>query len=144
MTGDIPNPCICGLCTGVVMGDTALPVLGLTGDNALSDPMSYWPDVCGGRGDRWSTVIFGGYADLGLLVADKFHGSRDLCGLDPMGLPNPPVEFAILMVALAVRLKASRQASAGGHFSMRSVNTDVAARMVKSTSSRDYESSPGQ
>lgn len=49
--------------------------------------------------------------------------------------PKPPVELAILIVALAVRSKASRHASAGGHFSMRSVRTEVAAKMVKSTSS---------
>lgn len=49
--------------------------------------------------------------------------------------PNPPVELAILMVARAVRSMASRQASAGGHFSLSSVKTDVAARTVKSTSS---------
>jgi len=41
----------------------------------------------------------------------------------------------ILIVALAMRSKASRQASAGGHLSMRSVRTDVAARTVRSTSS---------
>ena len=39
------------------------------------------------------------------------------------------------MVALLMRTKASRQASAGGHFSIRSERTDVAMRMVKSTSS---------
>ncbi len=43
--------------------------------------------------------------------------------------------FAILTVALAVLSKASRHASAGGHLSMRSVKTDVAASIVKSTSS---------
>lgn len=49
--------------------------------------------------------------------------------------PKPPVELAILMVALAVRSKASRQASAGGHLSIKSEKTDVAANIVKSTSS---------
>ncbi len=48
------------------------------------------------------------------------------------------VETHILTVALLIRSKASRQASAGGHFSMRSPRTDVAARTVKSTSSRVY------
>lgn len=52
--------------------------------------------------------------------------------------PNPPVELAIRIVAFAVRSMASRQASAGGHFSLRSVKTDVAARTVKSTSSMVY------
>lgn len=46
------------------------------------------------------------------------------------------VETHILTVALLMRSKASRQASAGGHFSMRSPKTEVAARTVKSTSSR--------
>ena len=46
------------------------------------------------------------------------------------------VETHILTVALLMRSKASRQASAGGHLSMRSPRTEVAARTVKSTSSR--------
>jgi hypothetical protein len=41
------------------------------------------------------------------------------------------------MVALLIRSNASRHASAGGHLSIRSPNTDVAARTVKSTSSSD-------
>lgn len=49
--------------------------------------------------------------------------------------PKPPVELAIRMVALAVRSMASRHASAGGHLSIRSAKTEVAARTVKSTSS---------
>jgi hypothetical protein len=62
---------------------------------------------------------------------------RRLCPWDWPGstCPKPPVELAILMVALAVRSKASRHASAGGHFSIRSVKTEVAASIVKSTSS---------
>jgi hypothetical protein len=39
------------------------------------------------------------------------------------------------MVALLIRTNASRQASAGGHFSARSPSTDVAERTLKSTSS---------
>jgi len=45
------------------------------------------------------------------------------------------VDMHICTVALDMRSNASRQASAGGHFSMRSPRTDVAARIVKSTSS---------
>lgn len=41
----------------------------------------------------------------------------------------------ICTVALDILSNASRQASAGGHLSTRSPNTDVAARIVKSTSS---------
>lgn len=41
----------------------------------------------------------------------------------------------ICTVALDIRSNASRQASAGGHLSTRSPRTDVAARIVKSTSS---------
>lgn len=41
----------------------------------------------------------------------------------------------ICTVALDMRSNASRQASAGGHLSTRSPRTDVAARIVKSTSS---------
>lgn len=48
------------------------------------------------------------------------------------------VETHILTVALLMRSKASRQASAGGHLSIRSPRTEVAARIVKSTSSRVY------
>lgn len=43
----------------------------------------------------------------------------------------------IWMVALLIRSKASRHASAGGHLSIRSPRTEVAANTVKSTSSRD-------
>lgn len=53
--------------------------------------------------------------------------------------PKPPLELAILMVAFAVRSNASRQVSAGGHLSIMSVNTDFAAKTVKSTSSIDCE-----
>lgn len=49
--------------------------------------------------------------------------------------PKPPLWLAILTVAFAVRSKASRQASAGGHLSIMSVKTDLAASIVKSTSS---------
>lgn len=49
--------------------------------------------------------------------------------------PKPVVDMHMLMVALAMRVKASRQASAGGQLTMRSVRTEVAARIVKSTSS---------
>jgi len=49
--------------------------------------------------------------------------------------PKPVVDMHICTVALDMRSKASRQASAGGHFSMRSPRTEVAARIVKSTSS---------
>ena len=48
---------------------------------------------------------------------------------------KPVVDIHIWTVALDMRLKASRQASAGGHFSIRSLRTDVAANIVKSTSS---------
>jgi hypothetical protein len=44
----------------------------------------------------------------------------------------------IWTVALDMRSKASRHASAGGHFSIRSPRTEVAARIVKSTSSMVY------
>jgi len=50
--------------------------------------------------------------------------------------PKPVVERHIWTVALLMRSKASRQASAGGHLSTRSPRTKVAARTVKSTSSR--------
>lgn len=50
--------------------------------------------------------------------------------------PNPGVDMHIWTVALLMRSKASRHASAGGHFSIRSPRTDVAARTVKSKSSR--------
>ena len=53
-------------------------------------------------------------------------------------LPKPVVLLHIFTVALAIRSNASRQASAGGHLSMRSVSTEVAARIVKSTSSKSY------
>ena len=55
---------------------------------------------------------------------------RSACG------PNPVVVMHIWMVALLILSKASRHASAGGHFSIRSPKTDVAASTVKSTSSR--------
>ena len=51
---------------------------------------------------------------------------------------KPVVDMHIWTVALDIRSNASRQASAGGHFSMRSPRTDVAARIVKSTSSIVY------
>lgn len=51
---------------------------------------------------------------------------------------KPVVDMHICTVALDIRSKASRQASAGGHFSIRSPRTDVAARIVKSTSSIVY------
>lgn len=50
--------------------------------------------------------------------------------------PKPVVDMHIVIVALAIRVKASLQASAGGQFDMRSVRTEVAASIVKSTSSR--------
>jgi len=49
--------------------------------------------------------------------------------------PKPVVDMHIVIVAFAIRVKASRQASAGGQLDIRSVKTDVAARIVKSTSS---------
>src|ERR1700722_11176526 len=52
--------------------------------------------------------------------------------------PKPVVDMHIWIVALLMRSKASRHASAGGHFSIRSPSTDVAARTVKSTSSNDF------
>lgn len=51
---------------------------------------------------------------------------------------KPVVDMHIWTVALDMRSKASRHASAGGHFSIRSPRTEVAARMVKSTSSMVY------
>ena len=51
--------------------------------------------------------------------------------------PKPVVDMHIWMVALLMRSKASRHASAGGHLSMRSPRTEVAASTVKSTSSKD-------
>lgn len=50
--------------------------------------------------------------------------------------PNPVVERHIWTVALLMRSNASRHASAGGHLCIRSPRTEVAARTVKSTSSR--------
>ena len=50
--------------------------------------------------------------------------------------PKPVVDMHIWTVALLIRWKASRHASAGGHFSIKSSSTEVAARTVKSTSSR--------
>ena len=50
--------------------------------------------------------------------------------------PNPVVDMHIWTVALLIRWNASRHASAGGHFSIKSSKTEVAARTVKSTSSR--------
>lgn len=49
--------------------------------------------------------------------------------------PKPVVDMHICTVAFDMRSNASRHASAGGHFSIRSPRTEVAARMVKSTSS---------
>jgi hypothetical protein len=51
---------------------------------------------------------------------------------------KPVVDMHIWTVALDMRSKASRQASAGGHFSIRSPRTEVAAKIVKSTSSIVY------
>ena len=51
---------------------------------------------------------------------------------------KPVVLMHIWTVALDIRSKASRHASAGGHLSIRSPRTDVAARIVKSTSSIVY------
>lgn len=48
---------------------------------------------------------------------------------------KPVVDMHICTVAFDIRSKASRHASAGGHFSIRSPRTEVAARIVKSTSS---------
>ena len=45
-------------------------------------------------------------------------------------LPKPVVLRTIETVALAIRSKASRQVSAGGHFSARLWSTVVAARTV--------------
>ena len=45
-------------------------------------------------------------------------------------VPKPVVDMHIDTVALAIRSNASRQASAGGHFSVRPPRTVVAARMV--------------
>jgi hypothetical protein len=65
-------------------------------------------------------------------VVSLLVGGRRVC---MTGEPKPPFEVAIWMVALAVRSKASRHVSAGGHLSIISVNTDFAASTVKSTSS---------
>lgn len=54
----------------------------------------------------------------------------------PPRAPKPVVDKHILIVALLIRTKASLHASAGGHFSIKSSSTDVAASTVKSTSSR--------
>lgn len=54
---------------------------------------------------------------------------------DSTGFPNPVVDRHIWTVALLIRSKASRQASAGGHLCIRSPSKDMAARTVKSTSS---------
>lgn len=66
-----------------------------------------------------------------MVVSLRVGGRRDCI----TGEPKPPFEVAIWMVALAVRSKASRHVSAGGHLSIMSVNTDFAASTVKSTSS---------
>lgn len=50
---------------------------------------------------------------------------------------KPVVDIHIATVAFDIRSNASRHASAGGHLSTISVSTEVAARMVKSTSSSD-------
>ena len=78
---------------------------------------------------RWSKPCCGGIGD----------SSSCLCFANLTWEPKPVVEPHILTVALLMRSKASRQASAGGHLSMRSPSTEVAARTVKSTSSRVYE-----
>ena len=48
---------------------------------------------------------------------------------------NPVDDKTICTVALLIRSKASLHASAGGHLSIRSPRTEVAASTVKSTSS---------
>jgi hypothetical protein len=53
-------------------------------------------------------------------------------------VPKPVEARHMCTVAFAILSNASRHASAGGHLSIRSVRTVVAARMVKSTSSRVY------
>lgn len=75
------------------------------------------------------------------MLVSRLVGGRRVCGI---GEPNPPFEVAIWMVALAVRSKASRHVSAGGHLSIMSVNTDFAASTVKSTSSIVYHTLFGQ
>ena len=45
-------------------------------------------------------------------------------------VPKPVVDTHMDTVALAMRSKASRQASAGGHFSIKLPSTVIAARMV--------------
>lgn len=50
--------------------------------------------------------------------------------------PNPVVDMTICIVALLILSKASLHDSAGGQLSIISVNTDVAASTVKSTSSK--------
>jgi hypothetical protein len=52
-----------------------------------------------------------------------------------LALPKPVDLSTIEIVALLMRRKASRHASAGGHLTLRSVRTDVAIKTVKSTSS---------
>ena len=81
-----------------------------------------------GGGMRWSKLCCCRIGD----------SSSCLCFENLTWEPKPVVETHILTVALLIRSKASRQASAGGHFSMRSPRTEVAARTVKSTSSRVY------
>lgn len=63
---------------------------------------------------------------------------RRAIGESPTGWPNPVDERTICTVALLIRSNASRHASAGGHLSIKSPRTEVAARTVKSTSSRVY------
>lgn len=58
-----------------------------------------------------------------------------VASLESFENPNPGVDIHICTVALLILSNASRQASAGGHFSIRSPRTDVAARTVKSKSS---------
>lgn len=56
---------------------------------------------------------------------------------------KPEVVMHMVTVALDMRSNASRQASAGGHLETRSPRTEVAARIVKSTSSMVYAMSVG-
>ena len=69
-----------------------------------------------------------------LNVLPDREGTDALLSVFPLE-PKPVVDMHILIVALLIRTKASLQASAGGHFSMRSFRTEVAASIVKSTSS---------
>jgi hypothetical protein len=50
--------------------------------------------------------------------------------------PNPVVDISLVILGLGKRSKASLHDFAGGQFSIMSERTEVAARTVKSTSSR--------